>query len=307
MKIVLILLLIIILVFTLFLETKIVENFDQNIPTPIPLPIRVDGSCSDPNQVPSYDRFNNTSMELLGLSKIIPPSSRNNGLTNGYPDITLRMDINQICINDNSSIDKKGNKIFIDTGKQALKNDGTPYLDNGNPYNLVDMYCCKGERYTPPDSSGATPICLSDCPKGYSIPANAVDRTVCYRDDKMCAYSSDLSANITQNWLNTCAKIYKKNLDTTTTISSIINVVSTFSTQTEMATTDYNKLHDKIITLSPTRLSSQEQANYADIGIKYNTLKDLQTTINQKLNQLKTDKAKFDMMFNQFGCSNYMF
>lgn len=311
MKIVLLLFLIIILVFTLFLKSRIVEtveNFDQNTPTPITLPIRVDGSCSDPNESAIYDRFDGAGMSLMGLSKNIPPNFRNDTLNDvigiGTLD-TLNMDFTQKCINDNSTYDKKGRKVFIDTGVKAKKPDGTFWEDYlGNSYNLVDIYCCKGEVYTPPDSSGGMPVCLANCPSNYSIPVGALDRTICFRDDRMCAYNSDLSANIVQNWLNTCANIYKKNLDTTTTISSIINVVSSFSTQTEMATIDFNRLN---ITVSTHPLTNNQGTSWSTIRTKYNSLRDLQTTINDKLNQLKVDKSKFDMMFNQFGCSNYMF
>ena len=126
----------------------------------------------------------------------------------------------------------------------------------------------------------------------------------------MCIYIADLSANISDSWLKTCAMIYKNGANLTSTIRSISSVVSTFTFQTNSITTDYtglsNYLYNPIASFSPL-LVNNRNSNFSNITNRYDAVTNLQTIINTRYNTLKTDKIKFDTLYNQFGCSNYRY
>ena len=308
MKIAIIIGLLLLLFFTLFLQQKLCENFDQTIPTPIPMPIRSDQTCSDPNESAIYDRYDNAGSELIKSGLSIPFSSRNNLLSGGPVSGSLSLNTYvDKCDNRPTVTDptKKGTKIFVDTGKLSLKPDGSPWLDSsGKPYNLVDLYCCRNEIYSIPGTNQTS--CLPPCPSNYTI--DTKDRTICIRNDNMCAYNADLSANISKSWLNTCATIYKENLDITKTLQSISSVVSTFTFQTSNVNRDYATLANRLSHYSgtdPLKIANRNN-NFATVTNKYSDVTNIQNDIIQKFTQLKTDKSRFDTLYNQFGCSNYL-
>lgn len=318
-KLIIIISLIIILFFTLFLQKKYsenpyitYENFDQNVPTPIALPVRSDMTCSGVGESIIYDRYDNAGSNSMGTGLIIPPSFRNNNLSNSTgnqtpPTLdTANPDYNTKCIGGTDTTnDTYGTKIFVDTGNPALKTTGSYWYDNGTPYNLVDMYCCKGQMYQVPGTSQSN--CLPLCPSNYTM--DPIDNTICVRNDSNCVYTADLSANISQNWLNTCAMIYKQNIDITSTIQSISSVVSTFGMQTSNINSDYNNLSHKLYNTTTTNSSylTNRDNNFHNITDTYNTVTGIQGTINGTYNDLKAKKATFDTLYNQFACSNYQF
>jgi len=308
MKVAIIIGLLLLLFFTLFLQTSLYENFDRTVPTPIPLPIRSDQSCSDPRESAIYDRYNNAGSELIKSGLSIPPTSRNNRLTGGpesqFGGLGEYVDK---CNSDLTDVTKKGTKVFVDTGKVSLKADGSPWLDaTGKPFNLVDLYCCRGQSYQIP---GTTEIsCLPPCPSKYHL--DPKDNTICLRDDNMCAYTPDLSANIARSWINTCATLHKQNLDITKTLQSISSVVSTFTFQTSNVNNDYGRLSTRLSYYDTHGSDASKRANYnnnfVNVRNKYNDVTALQGNIIQKFEQLKGEKTRFDTLYNQFGCSNYL-
>jgi len=306
LNILIILGLLIVLVFSLFVQIRREEGFDQSTPTVIPQPIRSDYTCSSADESAYFDRYDNAGMNLIASSQRIPPSLRINTFTgSGTPTLDLlNLSLNNTkCLGGTDKTkDAYGNKIFIDTGVKALDDNGFPLYDNLLGYNRVDVYCCKGEMVGVPGTTGSN--CLPPCPDGYTI--SSYDRSICLRNDSNCVYSADLSANITQSWLNTCAMIYKKNLDLTTTISSITNVVSNFKDQTRTVTNEYNSLNAK---LSGKPDTDGTINRYFTNGVtpKFQTLTTLQSQINSHLDSLNSQKVTFDRMYADFGCSNYMY
>ena len=289
------------------------EGFDQSTPTVIPQKIRADNSCPNSQESAYFDRFDNAGMNLMKASALLPLSYRNNTLSgtrgSGYgPLESSDTNLTQTCKGDSSG-DGAGNKVFIDTGILATNpNNGVPLVDSqGNNFNSVDIYCCKGNMVQVPGTNSSN--CLPPCPDGY-IPST-YDPSICVRIDGNCIYNADLSANLTQNWLNTCGMIYKNSINLNSTINSIKDVVSSFSTQTGMASNDFYSLSYKLY--NTTLSASDPKRSYitsdfnGDLTPKFNTLYSLQTDINSRLTQLQSDKAKFDTMFNQFSCSNYMY
>ena len=304
---------IVLLSFILFLQIRfknsITETFEQNIPTPLPTPVRSDKTCSDPNSTYTYDRIANARYTLMGEDLSIPPSKRNNTLTG--PNIsggsTELSELENKCTGGTVG-DTIGTKVFVDTGKPSLKRDtGLPWTDiNGQTYNLVDVYCCKGELYTVPGTTEN--ICLAYCPPNYV--RSTTDQTECVRADGNCVYTADLSANITESWLKTCARIYKQNVNLTSTIQSISSVVSSFSFQTNTITNDYISLSNKLFgtgVTSDLALLNHRNTNFNTITNQYAAVSNLQNIINNRYETLKQDKAKFDTLFSQFGCSNYQY
>ena len=323
-KLIIIISLIIILFFTLFLQKKYsenyeirYENFDQNAPTPIALPVRSDMTCSASGESIIYDRYNNNAMKSLALGISIPPSLRNNNLsidnkiprnTGGIQGVDLNIgDYALKCKGDTDPTkDEYGTKVFFDTGNPSLTVTGSNYRDKDNTfYNLVDMYCCKGEMYNVPGTNKSN--CLAPCPSNYT--KDQSDNTICIRNDSNCVYTADLSANISQNWLNTCAMIYKQNIDITSTIQSVSSVVSTFSGQTSNVTNNYTSLSNTLFdsAITNTQYLQNRNNNFHNIFDKYNTVKGIQDTINGTYTDLKTKKTTFDTLYSQFGCSNYIF
>jgi len=303
--------LVVLLSFVLYLQIRLksstIERFDQNIPTPLPTPIRSDNTCSDPNSSSKYDRVSNGRMGLLTQDVSIPPSRRNNTLTGiaaGGTDLT---ELQGKC-NGGTTGDTKGIKVFVDTGKPSLQyTTGLPWRDiDTSPYNLVDVYCCKGELYTVPGTTEK--ICLALCPSNYTVSSS--DQTECVRTDNLCTYTADLSANISDSWLRTCAMIYKNNTNLTSTIGSISSVVSTFTFQTNFLSNDYrilsNDLYRAGAAFTTERLNNRNN-NFSNITNRYDAVQNLQNIINSRYNSLKADKIRFDTLYNQFGCSNYKY
>ena len=150
--------LIVLLSFILFLQIRfknsVVEKFDQNIPTPIPTKIRSDNTCSDPNSSSTFDRIANANYKLMAEDVILPPSRRNNTLSGSAEVGTLNLEeLQGKCIGGTSG-EAIGTKVFVDTGKPSLRPDGLPWRDlDTKTYNLVDVYCCRGELYTVPGTT----------------------------------------------------------------------------------------------------------------------------------------------------------
>lgn len=301
--------LIVLLSFILFLQIRfknsVVEKFDQNIPTPIPTKIRSDNTCSDPNSSSTFDRIANANYKLMAEDVILPPSRRNNTLSGSAEVGTLNLEeLQGKCIGGTSG-EAIGTKVFVDTGKPSLQPDGLPWRDlDTKTYNLVDVYCCRGELYTVPGTTER--ICLAFCPANYK---KSTDETQCVRDDDKCVYNADLSANIMDSWLKTCARIYKQNVNITSTIQSISSVVSSFSFQTNSVINNYTSLKNRLDTTTTTNsaLLTNRNSNFSNIRNNYDAVSNLQNIINNKYNTLKTDKVKFDTLYNQFGCSNYQY
>ena len=301
--------LIVLLSFILFLQIRfknsVVEKFDQNIPTPIPTKIRSDNTCSDPNSSSTFDRIANANYKLMAEDVILPPSRRNNTLSGSAEVGTLNLEeLQGKCIGGTVG-EAIGTKVFLDTGKPSLQPDGLPWRDiDSKTYNLVDVYCCRGELYTVPGTTER--ICLAFCPANYK---KSTDETQCVRDDDKCVYNADLSANIMDSWLKTCARIYKQNVNITSTIQSISSVVSSFSFQTNSVINNYTSLSNRLFTSGTldSALQTNRSNNFSNIKNNYDAVLNLQNIINNKYNTLKTDKVKFDTLYNQFGCSNYQY
>ena len=303
---------IVLLSFILFLQIRfknsIIEKFEQNAPTPIPTPIRSDKTCSDPNSTYTYDRVANTNYKLMAEDLSIPPSRRNNMLSGVITGGTLDLsELQRKCIGGTTG-DSIGTKVFVDTGKPSYQIDtGIPWRDvNGETYNLVDVYCCKGELYTVPGTTEK--ICLAYCPSNYV--KSTTDETQCVRTDGNCVYTADLSANITESWLKTCARIYKQNVNLTSTIQSISSVVSSFSYQTNTIVNDYTSLSNRLFRPGASfesALLNNRDTNFTTITNQYAAVSNLQNIINNNYETLKQDKAKFDTLYSQFGCSNYQY
>jgi hypothetical protein len=301
---------IVLLSFILFLQIRlkssISESFNQNIPTPIPTRIRSDNTCSDPDSSFTFDRVANANYRLMAEDVSIPPSRRNNTLAGTATGGTLDLSELQTKCTGGTTGATQGTKVFVDTGKPSLRKDnGLPYLDNLLPYNIVDVYCCRGELYTVPGTNEK--ICLAACPSNYTVSSN--DQTQCVRTDGNCVYTADLSANISDSWLRTCAQIYKQNVNLTSTIQSISSVVSTFSFQTNSIRNDYLGLQNRLYTTATTDISklNNRNTNFNTITNQYVAVSNLQDIINNRYNSLKADKLKFDTLYKDFGCSNYQY
>ena len=304
--------LVVLLSFVLYLQIRLksstIERFDQNIPTPLPTPIRSDNTCSDPNSSSKYDRVSNGRMGLLQQDVSIPPSRRNNTLAGSISGGTLDLSELASKCKGGTSGDEKGTKVFVDTGKPSLQvNTGLPWRDiDSSTYNEVDVFCCKGQVYTVPGTTEK--ICLAACPSNYTVSTS--DETECVREDNKCIYTADLSANISDSWLRTCAMIYKNSTNLTSTIGSISSVVSTFTFQTNFLSNDYrilsNDLYRPGASYSPALLNNRNN-NFSNITNRYDAVQNLQNIINSRYNTLKADKIRFDTLYNQFGCSNYRY
>ena len=310
---------IILLVISLFMKDQTVEGFEYNPPTVVPSKVRKDLTCSDPNESAIYDRFDNAKLVSLGSALNIPPSSRFNDLgmtTTGniygaQTADTAKTEYTTKCIgstnkNDPEYMDKRGEKVFIDTGQPALQENGNNFLDNGKPYNLVDLYCCKGEMVPRAGIFGQeNKVCLPPCPSNYT--KSPQDNTICIRNDSNCVYTHDLSANIQNNWFKTCAALYKTNINLTSAIQSISTVVSTFTFQSDTVKNNYDSLNTQLsnYTINDDKKTHYDN-NFSNIRSNYNSISEEQTKIANKYNTLKEDKLKFDTLFNNLGCSNYM-
>lgn len=302
---------VVLLSFILFLQIRlkssISESFDQNVPTPIPTPIRSDNTCSDPESSFVFDRVSNANYRLMAEDVSLPPSRRNDRLTGTVTGGTLDLSELQSKCTGGVSGAAIGTKVFIDTGVPSLRRDnGLPYLDGIVPYNIVDVYCCRGELYTVPGTNEK--ICLAPCPSNYI--KSTSDETQCVRTDGNCIYTADLSANISDSWLRTCAQIYKQNINLTSTIQSISSVVSSFSFQTATINSDYQGLSNRLYragTSFSTDLLNNRNTNFNTITTQYVAVSNLQNIINSKFNSLKADKLKFDTLYKDFGCSNYQY
>jgi len=302
---------VILLVISLFIKDQTVESFEYNPPTVIPSKVRADLTCSDRNQSAIYDRFDNAKLDSMGSDLMIPPSSRNDRLTGRQTSDTSKAIYFNECIGSTDTTDsdymkKRGNKVFIDTGKAALDNNGPMTDNNGQPYNLVDLFCCKGEMFQRPGTFGEeNKVCLPVCPSNYT--KSPQDETICIRNDSNCVYTYDLSANIQNNWFKTCAALYKENTSLISTIQSISSVVSTFSIQSSTVQSNYTLLNSQLggYTTSGTKRTHYLN-DFSNITNDYTSLFNIQRNISDKYNILLTDKLKFDTLFNNLGCSNYM-
>jgi hypothetical protein len=306
---------VILLVISLFIKDQTVESFEYNPPTVIPSKVRADLTCSDRNQSAIYDRFDNAKLDPLGSALKIPPSSRFIDL--GVNLITRNFygaqtgDTTQALANKcnggtDPKIDTYGTKVFIDTGEPALDNNG-PMKDNNNqPYNLVDLFCCKGGMFQRPGTVGENnKVCLPPCPSNYTV--SSYDATICIRNDSNCVYTYDLSANIQNNWFKTCAALYKENTSLISTIQSISSVVSTFSIQSSTVQSNYTLLNSQLGGYTtPGYKFTHRNNDFSNITNDYTSLFNIQRNISDKYNILLTDKLKFDTLFNNLGCSNYM-
>lgn len=293
-----------------------IENFDTTPPTVIPSKVRVDLTCSDPNESAIFDRFDDAKLDSMGSGLKIPPSSRNNTLSGTQTADTANSEYTEKCIgltntNDPDYMSKRGNKVFIDTGEPALKDNGDNWLDRGQPYNLVDLFCCKGELFQRVGTFGEeNRVCLPPCPSNYT--ASSQDPTICIRNDSTCVYTYDLSANIQNNWFKTCAALYKQNLNLTSTIQSISTVVSTFSIQSSTVQSNYTLLNNQLTTYMTTHSDaslttvSNYNSNFSNVRNKYIDLSNIQCNISYTYNIIQSDKLKFDTLFNNLGCSNFM-
>lgn len=296
------------LVISLFLGDEAIEPYAS--PTVVPTKVRSDLTCSDPDSSVLFDRFDKADMELLASNAPFPVNLRNDSLggsiihsfSGQYFNFgRIRDRLKNVCIGETnihaSDYEKKrGNKVFIETDKRALDGD----------YNLVDIYCCKGELYQPTGTNSLNErVCLPFCPPDYT--KNDVDPTICIRNDSTCTYTSDLSANIQNNWYKTCAALYRQNINITSTINSISNVVSTFTDYTNNVKNNYDSL---LTQLDGYNTVSSRRTNYINnfniITTEHNKVNSIQTTIIGKYNSLQADKVRFDTLFNNLGCSNYM-
>jgi hypothetical protein len=286
---------------------KTIESFDYNPPTVMPTKIRSDLTCSDPEQSAIFDRFNKSAMQLMGSDLQIPPSMRNPRLEGPENTVDTAKEIYyDECIgltdkNDVNYQKKKGTKVFIEKDEKFTR--------FGISYKKVDLLCCKGELYQPPGTNDLNArICLVECPTDYTISSS--DKTICLRNDSTCTYTEKLSANIQNNWSKTCAALYKQNANIFSTINSISTVVSTFSIQSSTIKTNYTLLNNQLATYGLTHndvYSINYNNNFSNITSNYSNLySNIQSNISDRYNTLRSDKLKFDTLFNNLGCSNFM-
>lgn len=270
---------VILLVISLFITDQNVESFEYNPPTVIPSKVRADLTCSDPNQSAVYDRFDNAGMTTLAMGV----------------DLVEMLTLTK-CTGINPPGDGLGFRVFQDTG--------IPFRGGG--YNLSNVYCCKGEMVQPTGTVGENnKVCLPFCPSNYT--KSPQDETICIRNDNNCVYTYDLSANIQNNWFKTCAALYKENTILISTIQSISTVVSTFSIQSSTVQSNYTLLNTQLsgYTIDDDK-KARYQNNFNTITNDYNSVFNHQIDITNKYNILQADKVKFDTLFNNLGCSNYM-
>jgi len=301
------------LIITLLISDETVEPFDYNPPTVMPTKVRKDLTCSDPDSSSIIDRFDiaNSSMKLIGSDVEVPPNAQNNALTDttalemSTVDLDgVREELLEEC--------EGGNLVFI-------RKDGTyPFVWRRVDYrfNYVDIYCCKGDVHQPYGTNGEEKkICLAECPSNYTISSS--DNTICIRNDNNCIYTADLSGNIQNNWNKTCSALYKQNINITSTINSISNVVSTFSKHTSTVRSNYNLLNTQLNSYITTNSLSTDNTiiskrnnyttNFGDITNSYSNLySNIQSNISDRYNTLQSDKLRFDTLFNKLGCSNFM-
>lgn len=310
------------LVISLFISDETLEPFVYKPPTVVPTKVRKDLTCSDPESSSIFDRYDkSTYMESLGSNLPIPVNMRTNNLLVGTVDYIAtyseylsfperRTALSEICngLQDKTHRDYKekgGKKVFYETNTTV----------KGGDYKLVDVYCCKGETYQPPGTSSSNDIvCLADCPSDYT--KSSIDPTICIRNDNNCTYTSDLSANIQNNWFKTCSALYKQNTNITSTINSISNVVSTFTKQRDTVKDNYLGLNSFINAYATANSGTSDSTkidrinnytnNFGNITTEYNKLNLIQTTIKGKYDTLQADKVKFDTLFNKLACSNFM-
>lgn len=300
------------LIISLLMSDEHIEPFEYLPPTIIPSKVRSDLTCSDPNASVIFDRYNEAKLELMGSNLKIPPGSRNARLEGEqHTSDTANSNYYLYCVGETDTRvtdyqKKRGTKVFID--KDERYNIRIPAIGGVMyNYNYVDLYCCKGEMFQPPGTIGEDKkVCLPFCPSNYI--KSSSDETICIRNDSNCTYTADLSANIQNNWSKTCAALYKQNVNILSTINSISSVVSTFSFQTSTISTSYTQLYDK---LSAYNIADSKKLhytnNFSNIRNSYSNLySNIQSNITQRYNTLKGDKLKFDTLFNNLGCSNYM-
>ena len=308
------------LVITLFITDETVESFISKPPSVVGSKFRPDLTCSDRESSAIFDRYDKNSMESLGNDLPIPVNMRTNDLgasaglrfdsinnaddtRYSYFKLTQGLELRNNCIGEtNKNVadyqKKRGNKVFYETSTRAVNNN----------FNLVNVYCCKGELIQPPGTSGDNQrACLADCPDNYT--KSVTDESICIRNDSTCTYSSNLSADIQDNWSKTCAALYKQNTNIISTINSISNVVSTFSFQTSSVQSNYSTLSSFAYNYSIRNnnvYSVNHNNNFSNIANQFNNLFSVQRNISDRYNTLQSDKVKFDTLFNKLDCSNYM-
>jgi hypothetical protein len=304
------------LIISLLMSDEYIEPFQYKPPTVVPTSVRSDLTCSDPQASAVFDRYDNAGMESLGSKLMIPPIAQNNALADPNPTDGTPYGINPGELNTGRptwiQACEGGTMVFIQ------KNERYNFLWQGitHNFNYVDLYCCKGEMVQPPETVGNDKkICLPLCPTNYT--KSAQDETLCIRNDNNCSYTTDLSANIQNNWSKTCAALYRQNINIASTIKSISSVVSTFTKQTETIKNSYDSLNSHLTAyITPRRGSSDPQitcninnydTNFGNITSEYNKLNtDIQGNIIQRYNTLEADKVKFNTLFNNLACSNFM-
>jgi hypothetical protein len=297
------------LIISLCISNEYIEPFQYNPPTVVPTKIRSDLTCSDPNSSAIIDRFDKKGLELLGSNLPFPPAIRNNdlgGAEYSFPFIyiqyqAIREKLREVCTGG-----ENGSKIFFEKNVNAL---------DGN-YKLVDVYCCKGELYQPPGTNNYNDrVCLAACPSNYTT--SVTDNTICIRNDNYCSNTADLSANIQNNWSKACSALYKQNVNILSTMNSISSVVSTFSIQTSSIQSNYIDLNRELTSYVTTYRGTSDNNKISKINnydINFTSLTDnycnlysnIQSNISERYNILKADKVKFDTLFNNLGCSNFM-
>lgn len=319
------------LVISFFISDETVESFVYKPPTVVSTKVRPDLTCSDPNSSPIIDRFDKArGMILMGTSLTIPPEGRNRTLSmpGGVgPRDTINQEYSDACIEDANfkvsraglSADeyetKRGMKVFIEKDEKYDENVGLFVVTNFKG-NKVDLFCCKEELEQLPGTSGdENKVCLPSCPSNYT--KSSSDYSVCIRNDSNCVYTEDLCGNIQNNWFKTCATLYRQNANITSTINSISNVVSTFTKQTNTVHTNYQLLNTQISNYVRSNIGSTDpnvlsrinnsNSNFSNIRNSYSNLySNIQLNITSRYNTLKADKLRFDTLFNNLACSNFM-
>jgi len=321
-----------ILTILLLISDETIESFVYKPPTVVPTKVRPDSTCSDPNSSPIFDRYDKSrGMILIGTSLNIPPEGRNRLLSMPLgigPQDTRNQDYYNVCIESDTvkvsrtdfrDVDeyetKRGIKVFIEKDEQYDEDVGDLVVTNFKG-NKVDLFCCKDVLEQLPGTSGdENKVCLPACPSNYT--KSSSDYSVCIRNDSNCIYTPDLSENIQGNWFITCAALYKQNVNITSTINSISNVVSTFSKHTSTVRSNYNLLNTQLNSYITTNSLSTDNTiiskrnnyttNFGDITNSYSNLySNIQSNISDRYNTLQSDKLRFDTLFNKLGCSNFM-
>jgi len=158
---------------------------------------------------------------------------------------------------------------------------------SGYDSNPISFY---GKRY-----------CFVTCSSAYNV-----SNYYCVRKDNKCHASKDLSNTIKDSWSQTCAPLYKTNLNLKSTIGSISTVLSTIQIQFNTVKTGYIPFSQTLTNYNGDSIKQTiRDVSLPTIISNYNDLNLFKTNIEFNYNELCNKKVQFDSVYNYLNCGSY--